>query len=67
MHDMNGTRLKVGDKVYIPCVITAVSEGTEDYCNVSLKTEHGRRPDGRKETFSAINTGQLLLTERPKS
>lgn len=66
MHDVNGTRLRAGDKVLIPAVIDSVSEG-EDYCNVSLRTEHGRRPDGNKEYFSGINTGVLILLEKSKS
>lgn len=66
MHDHNGTLLKVGDKVSVPCVITSLCESTPDFCNVSVETEHGRRPDGQKETFSAINTAQLVLVERPQ-
>lgn len=65
MHDRNGTRLKVGDRVLLPCTITGISEGTEDYCNVSVQTEYGRRPDGQRQSFSAINTGQLVLIDRP--
>lgn len=64
MHDVNGTRLKIGDKVYIPCVITSIAEGNEDFCNVSLETLHGRRPDNKKEAFSSINTAQVVLIER---
>ena len=56
MHDVNGKPLKVGDRVNIPCVVKQCST-TEDYCNVSLETVHGRRPDGQKESISAINTG----------
>jgi hypothetical protein len=60
MHDANGTQLNVGDKVLIPCVIKSLSVGTPDYCNVSVETTLGRRPDGNKESFSAINTAQLV-------
>jgi hypothetical protein len=63
MHDRNGTPLKKGDVVLIPAVITELQSG-EDYCNVSLETVHGRRPDGVKEYFGAINTGVLVLHER---
>lgn len=66
MHDRNGTPLKVGDKVMMPCVITNVCEETEDFCNVELVTEWGRRPDGKAEKFSAVNTAQVVLVERPK-
>lgn len=65
MHDRNGTPLKKGDVVLIPAVITDLSPGA-DYCNVSLKTVHGRRPDEAKETISAINTGVLVLHESAK-
>lgn len=64
MHDKNGTPLKMGDLVLIPAKITSLNAG-EDYCNVSVETVHGRRPDGAKETMSAINTGVLVLHERP--
>ena len=66
MHDVNGTPLKIGDTVNMTCKITSLSEGSEEFCNVSVETVHGRRPDGQKERFSAINTGQLVLVERAK-
>lgn len=59
MHDANGTKLEVGDKVMIPAVITELY-ATEDYCNVAVETTLGRRPDGQKERFSSINTGVLV-------
>lgn len=59
MHDANGTELKKGDRVLIPAVITELSPG-EEYCNVSLETTLGRRPDQNKERISAINTGVLV-------
>ncbi|MGB7158549.1 MAG: hypothetical protein WBD40_10820 [Tepidisphaeraceae bacterium] len=59
MHDANGTELKVGDRVVIPGVVKSVSPGA-DYCNVQVETTLGRRPDGQKESFSAINTAQLV-------
>jgi len=60
MHDVNGHPLKVGDKVLIPAEITELQSGAEDYCNVSVETTLGRRPDGSKERISAINTGVLV-------
>lgn len=60
MHDANGTPLSKGDIVYIPAVITELN-ACEDYCNVSIESVFGRRPDGKKETLSAINTGVLIL------
>ena len=58
MHDRTGKPLKKGDKVTISAVITQLHP-MEDYCNVSVETEYGRRPDGQKETISAINTAVL--------
>lgn len=63
MHDRNGTPLKKGDTVLVEAVITELYE-SEEYCNVSLKSVEGRRPDGLKETISAINTGVLTLSKR---
>jgi 5-methylcytosine-specific restriction enzyme A len=59
MHDANGTPLNVGDKVLIPAVVTELHAG-DDYCNVSLETTLGRRPDAMKERLSGINTGVLV-------
>ena len=63
MHDANGTPLKVGDVVMIPAVVTQLHAG-ENYCNVSVETVFGRRPDGLKENLSAINTGVLVLHQK---
>lgn len=65
MHDKNGTELKVGDTVMIPAVVK-VLYATAEYCNVALESVHGRRPDGIKEYFGAINTGVLVLHDRTK-
>lgn len=59
MHDQRHRPLKVGDQVLIPAVVTSVS-ATEDYCNVSLASHFGRRPDGMKDGIHAINTGVVL-------
>lgn len=59
MHDVIGRELKVDDIVLIPARITELS-ATEEYCNVSLETLYGRRPDGAKERIRAINTGVLF-------
>lgn len=64
MHDKNGTPLKINDVVLIPAKITSLFAG-EDFCNVAVSTVHGRRPDGAKETFCAINTGVMMLYHRP--
>ena len=59
MHDANGTPLVKGDRVIIEATITELS-AQEDFCNVSLETVLGRRPDGAKEHVCAINTGVLV-------
>ena len=59
MHDAKGRELKVGDLVLIPAKLTELFP-TEDFCNVSAETVLGRRPDGNKEWFGAINTGVML-------
>lgn len=58
MHDRTGKPLAKGDKVTVLATITDLSP-TEEYCNVSLETEYGRKPDGAKERISAINTAVL--------
>lgn len=63
MHDKNGTELKVGDIVLMPATITHLSP-EEDYCNVTIETIHGGRPNGKKSTMSAINTAVLVLHDR---
>ena len=66
MHDRNGTELKQGDLVILEAEVTALNSG-EDFCNVTVKSVDGRRPDGLKETISAINTGVLTLLKRAAS
>lgn len=62
MHDKNGHPLNVGDTVVILAKITQIS-ATPDFCNVSLETTYGRRPDGAKERISSINTGVMVFVE----
>lgn len=59
MHDAKGRLLQKGDRVLIPCIITDV-QAFEDYCNVIMSTQFGRRPDNLKEYIGGINTGVLL-------
>ena len=59
MHDAKGRALAQGDTVLVPAKVKEIS-ATEDYCNVTLETCLGRRPDGMKETIYAINTGVTL-------
>jgi len=61
MHDALGKPLKVGDHVLIMAKVTDLSPG-EEFCNVTVETTLGRRPDGLKERISAINTGVLVKT-----
>lgn len=60
MHDRNGNPLKVGDKVNVPCIITACQSGDTEYCNVTLNTEVPM--DGRPYTLS-LNAKQTELVE----
>lgn len=60
MHDARGKALKVGDLVMIPAVVTEVFT-SDDYCNCTVVTQIGRRPDGQKEKWYSINSGVLLL------
>ena len=61
MHDRTGRPLKKGDTVMIPAIITELS-ATKDFCNVSVETLYGRKPDDAKERISAINTNVLIKT-----
>lgn len=64
MHDRNGTELKVGDIVNLPCRITSLAP-TDAYCNVEITTLYPSRSDGAKTSFSAMNTAQIVLVDRP--
>ena len=59
MHDAQGRKLRVGDKVILIARITKL-DAFEEYCNASIESVLGRRPDGQREYFSAFNTGVLL-------
>lgn len=63
-HDKNGNELKAGDLVLIQCVVKEVTP-QEDFCNITLETVHGRKPDGFKETISAINAAVVELVGDP--
>lgn len=58
MHDRTGKPLKTGDKVTVLATIRDLY-ATEEFCNVDIVTDYGRRPDGKPETISAINTAVL--------
>ena len=57
-HDAKNNWLKVGDKVVIPGVITAIHEG-EDYCNCTVELDHPMPPYTDKQSLSALNTRQV--------
>ena len=59
MHDARGKLLNVGDMVLVPCRVAQLYAG-EDYCNLDLETQIGRRPDDLTEVIHAINTGCVL-------
>lgn len=58
-HDRKGKILKAGDFVLIPAIVTDIQAG-EDFCNVTVETCFGRRPDDHFEKIHAINTGVML-------
>lgn len=64
MHDSKGRELKAGDRVILLATVKELyrdgEKHYEDYCNVSLTSELGRRPDGEKEVLGGFNTGILL-------
>lgn len=59
-HDQFDKQLAVGDEVLVLATVTEL-HATEDYCNVTLETVYGRRPDGQKEMIHAINTAVVAL------
>lgn len=61
-HDVNGTRIEVGDEVIVRCKVTQISPG-EDYCNATLETVEPMKPSGTPYTIT-LNAGQ---TERVPS
>jgi hypothetical protein len=50
-HDKNGQLLSAGDRVIVRATVREVHQG-EDFCNVTLESEEGRRPDDHKETLT---------------
>ena len=46
-HDLNGTEVRVGDRVNVPCKVTAI-QLSEEYCNVTLETTEEMFPSGQK-------------------
>ena len=57
-HDRKGNLLAVGDKVFVPAVVTGIQPG-DDYCNCSLELTEKMPPDNTTTAFPAINTRQV--------
>jgi len=66
MHDKNGTALQEGDIVLVQMRVKSLS-AQDDFCNCTLESVHGRRPDGTHETVSSVNTGVVVLFDREAS
>lgn len=60
-HDINGTELKIGDKVIIECIVTNVMTGL-DFCNVQLDTVNSMPPNNTTSSIT-LNTKQVKRIE----
>lgn len=49
-HDRDGNVLEPGDFVVVRCVVNSITTG-EEFCNLTLESIEGRKPDGYKETL----------------
>lgn len=49
-HDVNNNLLEVGDEVIVRAKVTSIQTG-EEYCNVTIQSVNGRKPDGMQEMF----------------
>ena len=61
-HDKDGKLLQVGDEVLF-CAVVKDIQPFEDFCNITIESAFGRKPDGAKETVSAINAAVLVKVE----
>lgn len=59
MHDNTGRPLKIGDSVLIPGRVTA-GISSEDFGNIGVESFFGRKPDDRRERFTAFNSNVVL-------
>lgn len=50
-HSKSGKVLEVGDRVVIECTVKSICAG-EEFCNITLESVEGRKPDGFKETIT---------------
>lgn len=62
MHDVNGAKLQVGDKVLVECVIKHV-DADQDFCNVTVETVRGLPGNGLKSCMT-LNTKQVGVAFR---
>lgn len=65
-HDLNGKELKVGDRVVIPAIVTAIHP-SRDYCNLDVQFEHPMPPYRERTRFAALNSRQAVLAEGDKA
>lgn len=63
MHDMNGTKLDVGDKVTMEFTVTSISSGVE-FCNCQLKSTLTMPGNDSHSEYGAVNTKQVLLIKK---
>jgi hypothetical protein len=57
-HDRDGELVKVGDKVNIPAIVTAIQTG-EEYCNISVQPVEPMYPSDRHDTIT-FNSKQVV-------
>lgn len=62
MHDINGTKLEVGDSIVVGGVITDLQSG-EEYCNLTMVTDEVMFP-GESKTTITLNTKQVTLCRK---
>lgn len=58
-HDINGKKLKVGDRVTMEFTVLDVMTN-EDYCNCTLASVQPFYPGNGSTNLSAVNTKQLV-------
>ncbi len=61
-HDKKGTKLKIGDRVVIPGVVTGLAP-TDEYHNVAIDLEHPMPPENTTTTLLNINTRQVIKAD----
>ena len=56
---MYGIEVRVGDKVYVPCIVKQVIRQDAEYCNCSVETTEPMSPYSSKVSIS-LNTRQTI-------